>query len=74
VEFVAVLRGCCQPFFRDFPPGDFGGSGNIGCAGYSGATTCLNILKLLLFIWLLAHWNPTGCGFFKLVAGKLADI
>src|SRR5262249_31760513 len=23
-----------QPFFRDFPPGDFGGSGNIACADY----------------------------------------
>ena len=34
MELVAVLRGCCQPFFRDFPPGDFGGTGNIGCADY----------------------------------------
>ena len=34
MELVAVLRGCRQPFFRDFPPGDFGGSGNIGCADY----------------------------------------
>jgi hypothetical protein len=23
-----------QPLFRDFPPGDFGGTGNIGCADY----------------------------------------
>jgi hypothetical protein len=34
VELVAVLRGCLQPFFRDFPPGDFGGAGNIGCADH----------------------------------------
>ena len=34
MELVAVLRGCCQPFFRDFPPGDFGGSGNISCADH----------------------------------------
>src|SRR5215510_1369646 len=30
----AVLRGCLQPLFRDFPPGDFGGTGNIGCANH----------------------------------------
>jgi hypothetical protein len=34
VELVAVLRGCRQPFFRDFPPGDFGGRSNICCADY----------------------------------------
>jgi hypothetical protein len=34
VELVAVLRGCCQPFFRDFSPGDFGSTGNIGCADH----------------------------------------
>jgi hypothetical protein len=34
VELVAVLRGCCQPFFRDFPPGDFGGRGNIDGAAH----------------------------------------
>jgi hypothetical protein len=34
VDLVAVLRGCRQPFFRDFPPGDFGGRSNIGCADY----------------------------------------
>lgn len=28
VELVAVLCGCPQPLFRDFPPGDFGGGGN----------------------------------------------
>jgi hypothetical protein len=27
-----------------------------------------------LITWLLAPRNPTGCGFFKLVADKLADI
>ena len=34
MELVAVLCGCRQPFFRDFPPGDFGGTGDIGCADY----------------------------------------
>ena len=34
MELVAVLRGCLQPFFRDFPPGDFGGTGNIGAAKF----------------------------------------
>jgi hypothetical protein len=36
MEIVAVLRGCLQPLFRDFPPGDFGGAGNVGCADYIG--------------------------------------
>jgi len=36
VELVAVLRGWRQPLFRNFPPGDFCGSGNIGCADYIG--------------------------------------
>jgi hypothetical protein len=34
VELVAVLRGCRQPLFLDFPPGDFVGAGNIGCADH----------------------------------------
>jgi len=34
MELVAVLRGCRQPWFRDFPPVDFGGRSNIGCADY----------------------------------------
>ena len=32
MEIVAVLRGFFKPGFRDFPPGDLGGAGNIGCA------------------------------------------
>src|SRR6266498_5440625 len=34
MTLVAVLGGFLKPLFRDFPPGDFGGSGNIGCADY----------------------------------------
>src|SRR5262245_31127891 len=32
MELVAVLRGFFKLRFRDFPSGDFGGTGNIGCA------------------------------------------
>jgi len=32
MEIVAVLRGFFKPGFRDFPPSDFAGAGNIGIA------------------------------------------
>src|SRR5215471_1851 len=45
----AVLSGCLQPLFRDFPPGDFGDAGNVSCADYRSAPKNIPTVRRLPF-------------------------